>query len=266
MAHRTVEVPVSLDPALGDALDRVAGAARLLVAVDFDGTIAPFAPDPSAVRPRADAVDALLALAGLRDTLVAVVSGRSLARLDAVAQLPRSIQLVGSHGAEHGAEAAPLDAVEQQVRADLVERFEALAGGVPGAWVERKPVGVSFHTRLMPNRDDAARLAEAARQVGRDAGAGVVVRDGHEVVELSVRPDTKGDAVARLRASHAADGVVYIGDDVTDEDAFAALRPDEVGVKVGPGATRARFRVMDEDEVVRVLDRLARERRRRWNE
>jgi trehalose 6-phosphate phosphatase len=72
-----------------------------------------------------------------------------------------------------------------------------------------------------------------------------------------VRDATKGDGVERLREHVGATGVLYAGDDVTDEDGFAVMHEGDVGVKVGPGETKAEFRVADPDAVSELLGRLA---------
>ena len=83
----------------------------------------------------------------------------------------------------------------------------------------------------------------------------VTILEGKEVVELSVADLTKGDAIVGLASE--VDVVLYIGDDTTDEAVFAVLRADDVGVKVGPGPTAARYRVDDVNDVVEVLRVLA---------
>jgi trehalose 6-phosphate synthase/phosphatase len=77
------------------------------------------------------------------------------------------------------------------------------------------------------------------------------------VLEFSVRSSTKGDALAKLREYTGADRVFYAGDDVTDEDAFAVLRNDDIGLKIGQGATLAGHRVRSPKEVAEVLVRIA---------
>ncbi len=74
---------------------------------------------------------------------------------------------------------------------------------------------------------------------------------------FSVRSTTKGDAIAHLRNYTDADAVFYAGDDVTDEDAFAALAPDDLGLKSGEGPTLANFRVPGPTQVARALGLLA---------
>ena len=103
--------------------------------------------------------------------------------------------------------------------------------------------------------DDAARLTAAAVELGTREGVDVL--RGKDVVELAVLDVDKGSALADLRAQVGAAGLLYAGDDVTDERAFAALGPDDVTVKVGDGATAARFRVPAPAEVAAALHRLA---------
>ena len=102
------------------------------------------------------------------------------------------------------------------------------------------------------------------RELTGDLGPGVHLRPGSKVVELSVLGANKGEALASLRQGASADAAVFIGDDVTDEDAFAVLLgPADLAVKVGPGPTRAPHRVADTGEVAEVLAVLAGLRGRR---
>ena len=87
--------------------------------------------------------------------------------------------------------------------------------------------------------------------------------EGKRVVEYVGSQTNKGHALQTLRSRWGADVVVFIGDDVTDEDAFASLRPDDVGIKVGPEATCASFRVDGQTQVATVLESLLAFRRDR---
>ena len=87
---------------LRSALAAAARVPRLLVTSDFDGTLAPLVNNPADARALPDAVDALLALAGLPDSVVALISGRSLAVLTELSGAPAGVQLIGSHGAFGG--------------------------------------------------------------------------------------------------------------------------------------------------------------------
>jgi trehalose 6-phosphate phosphatase len=89
----------------------------------------------------------------------------------------------------------------------------------------------------------------------------VHVTEGKEVIEMAVLDADKGTAIGVLRERAAADAVVFLGDDVTDENVFALLDGPDVGVKVGPGETLARHRVASPPEAVRVLQQVLRLRR-----
>jgi trehalose-6-phosphatase len=85
------------------------------------------------------------------------------------------------------------------------------------------------------------------------------------VIELAVVDADKGTAVDHLRDVVGADAVLFVGDDVTDEDAFGVLRASDIGIKVGPGRTLARYRLAGTDETADLLSSLA-GLRRAWLE
>jgi trehalose 6-phosphate phosphatase len=236
---------------------RVAGCDHLLVASDFDGTLAPLVDDPARARALPAAEAALVSLAGLPRTDVALISGRSLASLRAgAALLGEHAILVGGHGIERD-EAAPEP--EETARLDaLVRALDDATEDVPGAWVERKPFSAVVHFRSVPPEH----VDEA-----RDAALGVLadeehVMQGHGVVEVMIREPAKGVAIEALRDSVGADAVVYFGDDVTDDDVFAVLGEDDLGVSIGPTPTGAAFQVASPRGAADVLTLLAEERAR----
>lgn len=244
-------------------LARLAATARsgapVLVALDFDGVLAPLQDDPERSRATPGAVAALRDLAP--HVRLALVSGRALEDLAGKAEVPDGTLLVGSHGGERGVvqggrlERKPADLTPGQAET-LAHLRDELGAAVEGttARLEHKPAAVVVHTRTA-TREDAERLTARAVEVGE--AAGVDTMRGKDVVELSVLHVTKGDALADLRRETGAATLLYAGDDVTDERAFATLRDDDVTVKVGPGPTRARFRVASPDEVAGMLAALA---------
>jgi trehalose-phosphatase len=238
------------------AIARVAGAVSLVVAVDFDGTIAPIEARPWLVVPDRRAVDALGALAALPGTTVAVVSARSLADLATQLGRPTGVRLLGSYGTE--SDAGPLALSDSEARrwAQLAVAFERLAIAHEAAWVERKALGVAFHARGVPGSERLLDAAVAVAEVQR----GVHVLRGHEVVEALVRPVSKAAAVDALARGSAADAVAYIGDDHADETVFATLGVGDLGVRVGDAPTAAAHRVPDPRAVGSLLARLAQAR------
>lgn len=245
---------------LEEALRALAAVPRLLVALDFDGTLAPRVDDPASARALPEARAAVRRLIAQPGTRVAFVSGRSLADLEEVAEVGDDVLLVGSHGIELRLDDADgvlaLDADERESMAVLSEVLGQVVGSLEHVWLEPKPAGFAVHTRLA-----SAAHSRVAHLVAMSEAQAEVddlkVRLGKDVIEFSVRDTTKGEAVKHLRRYTRADAVLYAGDDVTDEDAFLALRPQDLGLKSGPGATAAAFRVSSPEHVARVLTRLA---------
>jgi trehalose 6-phosphate phosphatase len=241
---------------LGEDLARLARAPRLIVASDFDGTLSAIASQPEAARPHSRAIAVLEALAALPETFVAVVSGRSLADLDAVAALPACIERIGSHGLEPSSGVAfSLDARAHQRLRRLTAELEGLVVSTPGARVEHKPFSVAFHYR----HADPSRASRALAWIDEtvDRRPGLWTKPGHMVIELMVMPASKSWAIDMLRNRHPGSTVLYAGDDVTDEDIFADLRPGDLGCKVGDGPTAAAHRVAGPDEIVAAFEELA---------
>ncbi len=266
----TAQAPpgVPLDAALDAALGGLAAREVLLVALDFDGVLAPLVLDPSTSAPLPRSRDAVHALAGLPGVHVALVSGRTLDDLRALADPPPSAALVGSHGAQVAAEdgtdigaAASLDDATRDLLARVSAALHDIAGRYPGVYVEDKPAGAVLHTRRVADRQHAdAAAREAAEGPGGWDGVGCVL--GKEVVDLSVVEVDKGVALSRLRDAvglpTGGGEVLDVGDDVTDEHAFARLddASGDVSVKVGDGDTAARHRVADPEAVSGLLERL----------
>ncbi len=252
-------------PSLDKALRLAATTGHLLVASDFDGTLAEIVSRPELAVAHPDAIIALAELAALRATESAVISGRSRSDLVGLTGNPPGVVLVGGHGSEWGAEwGGGLELTDEQRTAlDAAGALvEEVAAGHPGSLVEPKRAAVVLHTRGIDDPAAAERAASAVRDAAVDI-PGVAVLDGKRVVELTVTPETKGTALAGLRQRMGATAVVFIGDDLTDETAFEVLGSPDIGVKVGPGRTVALHRVGTVEGVAVLLQRLLELRRSR---
>ncbi|SEA22889.1 trehalose 6-phosphate phosphatase [Bowdeniella nasicola] len=261
------ELPADLTAALA----RAARASRLLLALDFDGSLAPLVPVPEDARMLPAAVPLLARLAAKPSIDLVLVSGRAGDSLAHCAEAPDGTRVVGSHGAQWGAirvspsgersfEAAALELTDEE--ADLLERVTSAAEEIvarhPGASVEYKPAATVVHTRRAT--PEVAAAAEAATLAGPGQFAGVNVLAGKAVIELSVLHTTKGEALTRLIETTGATHAIYAGDDVTDEFAFQALASAPIKattIKVGDGETSATFRVADPHALVAALAILA---------
>lgn len=233
-------------------LSQIAQTPVLLIGCDFDGTLAPIVGEPGAARPEAGAVSTLGVLGRVPNTHVAIISGRSLTELAALTGPPPGVTLVGGHGGEFDlAFGESLTAAARALLNQVAEELERIAAATPGALIERKTASVAFHYRRSPT-EDAERACEAVL-VGPATRPGVHVRTGKMVLELGVIHTSKSRALDVLRARHAATAVLFLGDDDTDEEAFAALKPGDLGIKVGPGATVAEHRIASTSEAAALL-------------
>jgi len=231
---------------------------RWLLALDFDGTLAPFDVDPARARPAPAARRALARIVESGRTAVAVLSGRPAC--DVAALLDRlPVPIVGEHGWEvrfpDGAR------LRHPFAADLVDRLDsaaAAAAELAPARVERKRTAVVVHVRGLPL--PAARRARAAARrlfTAYAADPRLAARPVAGGFELRVTGRDKGLALAELAAALGPGPfVVAVGDDDTDEDAFrSAQRLGGWGIRVGrPRPTVARARLASPAGVARFLE------------
>jgi trehalose 6-phosphate phosphatase len=258
------QTPLSLAPELLDALRRIAATEHLLVAMDFDGTMAPLVDHAGDARALPRSAAAFAALTELPRTTTALISGRALDSLRAVAFPPEKTLLIGSHGAEvwmgPGSSKLELDDARRELLAEVRRELEGIVELAPGTLLEDKPAGVVLHTRLAA--DDVAEDAVAAARAVLQDRPGVYLKSGNRVLETSVVHASKGEGVAFLRQATGATATVFAGDDTTDEDALARLLPGDLGVKVGLDFTQAQFRIEAPAHISELLEALLRERRR----
>lgn len=208
--------------------------------LDFDGTLAPIADTPDGVIVDRDL---LTLLARLRDRLngrLAIVSGRSVATLCDLGFA--DFLLAGTHGLEFAEPGCPVDAPARLPAINEAEAaFQCFAAGKPGLLVERKTISVGLHFRGAPQWGGQAQ--ELAERLARSLG--LALQPGKMLYELRPGGADKGSAVHHLmRSAPMADGTpVFIGDDVTDEEGFAAARDlGGSGILVGsPRPTLAAF-------------------------
>ncbi|AOP54969.1 MAG: trehalose-phosphatase [Brevibacterium aurantiacum] len=281
-----------------DALDlgQLTGADSALIALDFDGVLAPLQDNPELSRMLPESAQAIAGLSILPATRVALVSGRDVTTLRRLADPPVGVWLVGSHGAEVelGSSSVPevsmtspeVSTEEQQMLTAIdahIESFELDLSAGSGSEVrsgsdiqtgsdmrtgsdtevrvERKPFSRTVHTRGLDEEFASALHAHVIAVQAEYPGIRVI--EGHDITELAVKTATKGDGLRSLIAAGSPSAVLYLGDDVTDEDAFAELEnlTTSLSIKVGPAPTRAPWRITDPDAVAELLTRLANERR-----
>ncbi|HYI63554.1 MAG TPA: trehalose-phosphatase [Allosphingosinicella sp.] len=216
---------------------------RAALFLDFDGTLVELADTPDSIRVSPGLRPMLERLQHRLDGRLAVVSGRSLADLER--HLPAAgIAFSGSHGLElrlAGGTALPLSVPIgfDGVRAEV----EAFAAPIPGLIVEDKPAGIALHYRLAPEQAERVDAFMAALAKAR----GFSAQRGAMVVELRPGGATKGDALKAFMTEPQFAGARpwFVGDDLTDEHAFAAAAAlGGAGILVGPPReSAARYRL-----------------------
>lgn len=247
---------------LGRAID----AETLLVALDFDGTLAPLVDEPMTARAAPHVKEVVADLTHVPRTIVAYVSGRSLRDLREISEHDddSEILLAGSHGAEHWVPGVGLlpttdDAESLALRDELIDEATQALDGHEGVWIEPKAFGFAVHSRLA-SAPDAERANRLVDEVVRARAAHWRRRVGRNVQEYAFRHEGKDSAVAALRERTGASAVLFAGDDVTDEDAMRSLGPGDLGVRVGPGESAASVRAADPDDLADLLAAITRGR------
>jgi trehalose 6-phosphate synthase/phosphatase len=253
-----IEQQPSPAPRIHEALVALSAARPLVLLLDYDGTLVPLAKTPELAAPDADTCELLGALAQRPGTEVHVVSGRSPEDLERwLGKLP--IGLHAEHGIytrrPHAEDWEPCPHVPQEWRPAVLTILQEFAERTPGSLVEEKGACLAWHYR-------AAELEFGTRQARELrlhllellSNQPVEILAGHKVLEVRPQGYHKGRIVEQVRAGAPAEAtMVAMGDDTTDEDMFAALDPDALTIRIGPGSSRARLRLANVTAARRFL-------------
>jgi len=254
-----------------DEIAKAALRAKILLLLDYDGTLASISPSPSeAILP--SATRKILRILGKAGGIrLAIVTGRGMANIKKMVGV-KGITYVANHGLEVSGPAVKrkyvIGAAYRGILKKILISLGAAFLGNRGVIVEDKGLTVSLHYRKAPAKD-AARIKKIFLETVRPYLKAETVRimAGKKIWEI--RPPSgwdKGGVVTWLlgretRRLKDASAVlpVYIGDDVTDEDAFKALRRNGITIRVGSlKSSAASFYLNDIDEVRSFLERIAR--------
>lgn len=215
--------------------------------LDVDGTLVELAAHPDAVIVPQALRDMIAASHRHCGGALAVVSGRSLAALDAMLGIP-ALPMAGQHGLERR---DPDGSVRQLVLApaalaEAERMLTPLRERHPGLLLERKGMSLAIHYRQAPRL--GSHLHRLLGDFLASAPRGLQLQKGKYVLELKPAGHDKGSAIAAFMAQPPFQGrkPVFIGDDLTDEHGFAMVNAMQgLSIKVGRGATRAAWRLKD---------------------
>jgi len=210
--------------------------------LDFDGTLVDLAPQPEAVVVPPGLVDALEALNGYLGGALALISGRSIAQIDAFLH-PLRLPAAGVHGAERRNASGEVTLVPTHPLQRVEAAASRLAARHPGLRVETKRGSLALHYRQVPELEDECL---AVMQAAVNESPGLTLLQGKMVVEAKPGGASKGLAIEAFmhEPPFAGRAPLFVGDDVTDEVGFATVQHMQgLGVKVGEGASVAFQRI-----------------------
>lgn len=218
---------------------RLASAPQRVLMLDYDGTLAPFKIRPEQAVPYPGVAEVLRALMEQDNTRIVIVSGRRAAEVAELLPLGRRPEIWGAHGWERVTADGQMRMQEPAaaVQQALAEAESAASPFiVAGTRFERKPASIAFHWRGMPARA-VGPLREQLTGAWRPLAEGGVLElmpfDGG--IEMRARGTNKQHAVKAVLSETPPDSAVaYLGDDVTDEDAFRAVKAQGLAVLVRP--------------------------------
>jgi trehalose 6-phosphate phosphatase len=238
----------------------VRNAGGLWLGTDYDGTLAPISDDPAEKTLSAETHEALKALLKIPALRISVISGRDLANLRERVGIP-FLGYAGNHGLEfewadereEHPESDRFREVVQRLATELSEQTSQM----PGVVIQDKGVSLTAHFKRAAHfKDPLKAIIEATLQPADD----FKVRGS--LTAWDVRPYTtwnKGTALRQLRRKQTslAWPSVFLGDDRSDEDAFAVLSETDFGILVGePRQTHAKYHLKSHHEVTEFLQRV----------
>jgi trehalose 6-phosphate phosphatase len=214
--------------------------------LDYDGTLAPIVDDPNQAYPHPDIPELLDALSARFP--VFIVTGRYLVDLQSI--FDRTLDAIGLHGVQRGRLGGGYTNTIPEGAKAAIDWYRSNLPSFEGLSLEDKGPMFAIHYRRVEDKE-AAR--DAIRKWLKDVPASLDPIWGKDVVELRPSGISKGSVVREIAHQHEHRTPVYLGDDVTDEDAFSVLGDEAVTVKVGEGETLARYRLAGIDDVVGYL-------------
>jgi trehalose 6-phosphate synthase/phosphatase len=254
--------------AIAGAVERARRAPRLVLLLDYDGTLVPFAPTPDLAAPGPELVALLARVARAPGTEVHVVSGRKRDALERwLGALP--VSLHAEHGLwsrrGRGAWQAVRIAGGTEWREPVRSILRGFAERTPGSLIEEKTAGFAWHYRAADPEYGAVQAKELSLHLRSLLGnAPVEILHGDRVVEVRPHGVDKGLVAAQvLRGLPEGAVVLAMGDDRTDEDLFAALPADALALHVGHAPSRAPLRLADVAAARAVLAAIADGREKR---
>jgi trehalose 6-phosphate synthase/phosphatase len=230
--------------------------------LDYDGTLVPFSRHPKLAVPNNELLGLLKILSSDERNEVTIISGRDRDSLDEwFSDLP--LNLVAEHGVavrlKNGIWQLERE-IDQSWKPNIRPTLELFSQRSPGSFIEEKNNTLAWHYRNVDSELGFVRsreLLDSLHHMIRNAHLQII--DGNKVIEVRVAGIDKGSVARKFLEQHQCDFILAVGDDKTDEDMFRALADKAITIKIGSGHTLAQYSLPNQQEVLRLLQLLARE-------
>ena len=236
---------------------------KALLLLDYDGTLVPFSPKPAQAMPGARLLRLLDNLANNRRTEVVIISGRDKDTLEGWFG-GLNLGLVAEHGVwikEKGGGWETIETLTSDWKEEVHPILESWVDRTPGSFIEEKEFSLVWHYRKANPRLGELRARELMNNLSDiTANLNLQVLEGSKVVELKNTDINKGRTASRWISREEWDFILALGDDWTDEDTFKVLPSTAWSIKVGFGASAARFSLSSPSKATSLLRKLVRGR------
>jgi trehalose 6-phosphate synthase/phosphatase len=234
---------------------------KALLLLDYDGTLVPFSPKPSEAMPGADLLRLLEKFTKNPRTEVVLISGRDKDTLEEWFG-GLNVGLVAEHGVwikEKGGGWEMIETLTSEWKEEVHPILESWVDRTPGSFIEEKEFSLVWHYRKANPRLGELRARELINNLSDiTANLNLQVLEGSKVVEVKNTDINKGRAASRWISRQEWDFILALGDDWTDEDTFKALPSTAWSIKVGFGASAARFSLSSPSKATSLLRKMVR--------
>ena len=240
-------------------IDNYLESNKRLFLLDYDGTLSPFVDKPSEAKPDVELLEMLKRLNENPKNTIVIVSGRDRKILDEWFS-SINLDMIAEHGVwlkKNESKWQMIEPLRNDWKEEILPILEVYEDRTPGAFIEEKDFSLVWHYRRVdPNlaliRAGELKAALLDLLTNRD----VAVFEGSKVIEIKNVGINKGKAASNWISDYSWDFVLSIGDDLTDEDVFAVIPEFGYSIKVGMGASRAKFSLNSFSEVRSLLNEL----------
>nr|NIX14604.1 trehalose-phosphatase [Candidatus Dadabacteria bacterium] len=242
----------------GSLVTHYRNASKRLFLLDYDGTLMPFNENPAKVNPDEQVAEILTNLKNDARNTIVIVSGRDRETLESwLSDLTHG--MVAEHGVwiKNGSWST-IEKLDNNWKDEIRSILEMFVDRTPGSFLEEKEFSLVWHYRKVDPSLANVRVGELKYiLIHATANLNLGVLEGNKVIEIKNTGINKGRAVRKWLDSKNWDFVLSVGDDWTDEDVFEILPEDAYSIKIGFGASKARYKLHSYKEVRDLLKKIS---------